>query len=76
MASDRPERVRGSGSRQYLSIFIHEGDAEAVVKEKQKKALAEHAARHPEDAGRTVEDFGWIVNEFVQWPPPPIQSRH
>ena len=38
-----------------LSAIIHEGDAEAVVKEKKEKALAEHVARHPEDVGRTVE---------------------
>jgi replicative superfamily II helicase len=36
-------------------------DIEAVVKEKQEKALAEHVARHPEDVGRTVEDFKWIL---------------
>jgi len=27
-----------------------------------EKALAEHVARHPEDVGRTVEDFNWIPN--------------
>ena len=30
-----------------------------------EKALAEHVARHPEDGGRTVEDFNWIIHEFV-----------
>jgi hypothetical protein len=25
-------------------------------------------ARHPEDVGRTVEDFNWILNEIVSWP--------
>src|SRR5262249_50435698 len=55
----RPQR----GDR--LQVVVHEGDAEAVVKEKQEKALAEHVARHPEDAGRTVEDFKWIVQEIV-----------
>jgi hypothetical protein len=40
-----------------------------VVKEKQEKALAEHVARHPEDAGRTVKDFRWIVREIVRPPP-------
>src|SRR5215472_19281219 len=29
------------------------------------KALAEHIAAHPEDAGRTVADFGWIIQEIV-----------
>ena len=28
-----------------------------------EKALAEHVACHPEDAGRTVEDFNWIGGE-------------
>jgi hypothetical protein len=31
----------------------------------QEKAVAEHIAAHPEDAGRTVKDFGWIVREIV-----------
>jgi hypothetical protein len=39
-----------------------------VVKEKKEKALAEHVARHPEDVGRTVEDFKWILNVIVKWP--------
>jgi hypothetical protein len=38
-----------------------------VVKEKQEKALAEHVARHPEDVGRTVKDFKWILHEIVKW---------
>jgi hypothetical protein len=42
-----------------LSIITHEGDDEAAAKEKKEKALAEHVARHPEDAGRTVKDFDW-----------------
>jgi hypothetical protein len=54
--------------RKWLSATIHEGDAEAVVKEKQEKALAEHVADHPEDAGRTVEDFKWIMHRIVKWP--------
>jgi hypothetical protein len=39
-----------------------------VVKEKQEKALAEHVARHPEDVGRTVEDFNWILRVIVYGP--------
>jgi hypothetical protein len=39
-----------------------------VVKEKQEKALAEHVARHPEDVGRTVKDFRWILHEFAKRP--------
>jgi hypothetical protein len=55
--------------RKWLSIIIHEGDAEAVVKEKQEKALAEHVADHPEDVGHTVEDFRWWVWEILRPPP-------
>ena len=33
-----------------------------------EKALAEHVARHPEDVGRTVEDFKWIMHVIVKWP--------
>jgi hypothetical protein len=52
--------------REWLQVIIHEGeDDEAEAKE---KALAEHVARHPEDAGRTVEDFKWILNVIVKWP--------
>jgi hypothetical protein len=52
--------------RKWLSAIIHEGDAEAVVKEKKEKALAEHVARHPEDVGRTVEEFNWIMRVIVR----------
>src|SRR5438132_836390 len=48
--------------RPFLSIIIDEGDDEAAAMD---KALAEHVARHPEDVGRTVEDFRWIVWEIV-----------
>jgi hypothetical protein len=41
---------------------------DVVVKEKQEKALAEHIAAHPEDAGLTVRDFKWILSEIVKWP--------
>jgi hypothetical protein len=52
--------------RKWLRAIVHEGDAEAVVKEKQEKALAEHVTRHPEDVGRTVEDFNWILRVIVR----------
>jgi hypothetical protein len=52
--------------RKWLRAIIHEGDAEAVVEEKQEKALAEHVTRHPEDAGRTVEDFNRIMRVIVR----------
>jgi len=53
--------------RPCLRIITHQGDDEAAAME---KALAEHVACHPEDAGRTVKDFKWIVREIVQWPRP------
>jgi hypothetical protein len=56
--------------RPWLRITTHQGDDEAAAKEKMEKALAEHVACHPEDAGRTVEDFNWITHEIVQWPRP------
>ena len=34
----------------------------------QQKALAEHIAVHPEDAGLTVADFRWVVSEIVLEP--------
>jgi hypothetical protein len=34
----------------------------------QEKAVAEHIAAHPEDAGRTVKDFRWVVWEIVRKP--------
>ena len=51
--------------RKWLCIITDEGEDEAVTREKKEKALAEHVARHPEDVGRTVEDFRWIVWEIV-----------
>jgi hypothetical protein len=51
--------------RKCLQVIIHEGDDEAAAKE---KALAEHIAAHPEDAGRTVKDFRWVVWEIVRKP--------
>jgi hypothetical protein len=51
--------------RKWLRVIIDEGDDEGEAKE---KALAEHVARHPEDVGRTVEDFNWILHEIVPWP--------
>jgi hypothetical protein len=40
----------------------------------QAEAVAEHIAAHPEDAGRTVEDFRWIVREIVLEPQEPIED--
>jgi hypothetical protein len=51
--------------RKCLSAIVHERDDEAEAKE---KALAEHVARHPEDVGRGVKAFNWILHEIVRWP--------
>jgi hypothetical protein len=51
---------------------VHEGDnqaeTEARKKEAMEKALAEHIASHPEDAGRTVKDFRWAAYIIVHSP--------
>jgi len=60
---EKLEATLVSRPRPYLRIIIHEGDDEAAAME---KALAEHVACHPEDAGRTVKDFNWIEWEIVQ----------
>jgi hypothetical protein len=49
--------------REWLQVIIDDGDDEAEAKE---KALAEHVARHPEDVGRTVKDFNWVLNVIVR----------
>jgi hypothetical protein len=61
------DRIASEGRRLYrqgdrLQVTIHAGDDVAVMME---KALAEHIAAHPEDAGCTVKDFKWIVHEIV-----------
>jgi hypothetical protein len=52
--------------RKWLRVIIHEGDDDEA--EAKEKALAEHVARHPEDVGRMVKDFNWILHEIVRWP--------
>jgi hypothetical protein len=59
--------------RKWLQVVIHEGDEDEA--EAKEKALAEHVARHPEDVGRTVEDFNWILHEIVRWPVRHTPSR-
>src|SRR6266404_7502979 len=56
--------------RPCLLIITHQGDQGDDKAAAMEKALAEHVACHPEDAGRTVKDFNWIVWEIVQWPRP------
>jgi hypothetical protein len=68
---EKLEATLVSRPRPYLRIIIHEGDDEAAAME---KALAEHVARHPEDAGLTVKDFRWTIREIVQWPRPDPMS--
>jgi hypothetical protein len=50
--------------RRWLRVIIDDGDDEAEAKE---KALAEHIAAYPEDAGLTVRDFNWIVRTIVRY---------
>jgi hypothetical protein len=49
----------------WLRVII-DGDDEATKAKKKQEALAEHVASHPEDAGRTVEDFNWIERTLVR----------
>jgi hypothetical protein len=53
--------------RAWLRVII-DGDDEVAVAKKKEEALAEHVARHPEDAGRTVEDFDWIMRILFRPP--------
>jgi hypothetical protein len=64
---EKLEATLVSRPRPYLRIIIHEGDDEAAAME---KALAEHVACHPEDAGRAVKDCRWTTREIVRWPRP------
>jgi hypothetical protein len=57
------EATLAPAPREWLQVIIDDGDDEAEAKE---KALAEHVARHPEDVGRTVEDFNWILQVIVR----------
>jgi hypothetical protein len=52
--------------REWLQVIIDDGDDEVAEAKKKEKALAEHVARHPEDVGRTVEDFNWILSVIVR----------
>jgi hypothetical protein len=47
------------------SVPASAGDEVAEAKKKEE-ALAEHVARHPEDVGRTVDDFNWILRTIVR----------
>ena len=57
--------------RKWLRAIVDDIDDAAVVKEKMEKALAEHIAAHPEDAGRRIKDFRWMVREIVRPGPRP-----
>jgi hypothetical protein len=57
--------MKSSAFRKCLRITI-DGDDEVARAKKRKEALAEHVAAHPEDAGRTVEDFDWIERTLVR----------
>jgi hypothetical protein len=64
---------RGRRAGRILQITIDEGADEAETekrtREAQEKALAEHIAAHPENAGFEVEDFFWTVFTLVSPPP-------
>jgi hypothetical protein len=55
-----------SQRKRVLVAIVDDTDDEAVKKGKMEKALAEHVARHPEDFGRTVADFNWILQQIVR----------
>jgi hypothetical protein len=52
--------------RSSLLITIDHADVgnEEVVAKAKEEGLAEHVALHPKDAGRTVEDFKWMVWKY------------
>jgi hypothetical protein len=60
------------GTSKRLCVIVHEGDdeaeTEARTREAQERALAEHIAAHPEDAGLTVRGFIWLVWLIVHRP--------
>jgi hypothetical protein len=61
------DRLASTGVSRYrqgdrLHATVRAGDD---VDKAMEKALAEHIAAHPEDAGRTVKDFKWIVHEVI-----------
>jgi hypothetical protein len=60
MAARYPQNVAGK-----TVDDLNWSDDEAAAME---KAVAEHIAAHPEDAGRTVKDFRWVVWEIVRKP--------
>jgi hypothetical protein len=63
--------------RKWLRVIIDEDDEDnkAVVMEKKEKALAEHVACRPEDVGRTVDDFNWILRIILKDPGGRIMNR-
>jgi hypothetical protein len=67
--ADRLAGLSSSRGVAYLHVIVDEGGGVVQAKE---KALAEHMGRHPEDAGRSVEDFKWWVHEIVDPMPYPI----
>jgi hypothetical protein len=70
----QPQKWPGPPGR-LLHTIVHEGDDEAETearqKEAQEKALAEHIAAHPEDAGSTVKDFFWVIRVILR--PPQVE---
>jgi hypothetical protein len=50
------------------AIVDYRDPAAKSLEQAQARALAEHVAAHPEDAGLTVGDFGWSVWTLVESP--------
>jgi hypothetical protein len=75
--------------RKVLTVKVFEAgeDKDNDLVGAQKRVLAEHIAAHPEDAGRTVKDFRWIVcvivhpkfiigaDGRVRWPAETIEGK-
>jgi hypothetical protein len=68
LAAGNPDRFAGRTVED-----IHWSDDMAAA---QAKALAEHIAAHPEDAGHTVANFNWVVWEIVWRPQELIEDEH
>ena len=69
------ERISGlaTGCDGAPAGFVQAGTAEfdAAASSGPRRATcwrAQHIAAHPEDEGRTVKDFNWILRMIVRWP--------
>jgi hypothetical protein len=60
--ADELERLVCPPKHRRVLRAIVDGGAKVETME---KALAEHKAAYPEDVGRTVEDFNWILRTII-----------